>query len=188
MSNPFRILCVCTGNICRSPAIEIMLRDGLEEGFEVFSRGTRALVGNPVDPKMAMLLAGDGHDPSSFVAARLNPRLDVTGTDLVLTATRDHRSLVVERAPAAWKKTFTLLEFARLVARNPDHPTGATAPERMKELVSMVGDRRGHGAGEDDDVVDPYRLGPEVFQASHAQIRSGVDAILTALSPTPRQG
>ena len=55
--SPVRILTVCTGNICRSPVAERLLQAGLDQvlpgGFEVPSAGTRAMVGDPIQPLSA---------------------------------------------------------------------------------------------------------------------------------------
>ncbi len=58
MNSPTRILFVCLGNICRSPAGENVMRhlieqDGLQAQFEVDSAGTADYhIGNPADPRM----------------------------------------------------------------------------------------------------------------------------------------
>ncbi|MEO8284563.1 MAG: hypothetical protein ABI568_14370, partial [Pseudarthrobacter sp.] len=58
-SLPIRILTVCTGNICRSPVAERLLQAGLEQvkpgAFRVRSAGTRAMVGDPVQPLSARI-------------------------------------------------------------------------------------------------------------------------------------
>mgnify|MGYP002738687724 CR=1 FL=1 len=51
--SPYRILTVCTGNVCRSPAAERLLEHTLNPSVTVRSAGTRALVGEPIHPPMA---------------------------------------------------------------------------------------------------------------------------------------
>jgi protein-tyrosine phosphatase len=64
----YRILTVCTGNICRSPMAEYLLREavadaGLEDRIEVESAGTTGWeAGSPIDPRAGQLLAGRGID------------------------------------------------------------------------------------------------------------------------------
>ncbi|HSP60467.1 MAG TPA: low molecular weight phosphatase family protein, partial [Ornithinimicrobium sp.] len=60
-----RILVVCTGNVCRSPLVERLLQDGLDERwgtgrFVVRSAGTGALVDHPMDERSAEVLTGLG--------------------------------------------------------------------------------------------------------------------------------
>ena len=111
---PLRILVVCTGNICRSPAAAALLRArsaGL--GIEVASAGTAAVVGHPIHPLTAAALAQVGVEDLNHRARQLSPA-DVAGADLVLTAERRHRVAVIEADPTALRRTFTIAEFARL--------------------------------------------------------------------------
>lgn len=91
----YRILTVCTGNICRSPMAELLLRDALErEGLdgavEVASAGTtRWEEGNPIDPRAAALLDVRGIDSSAHVA-RAASREELAASDLVLALDHDH--------------------------------------------------------------------------------------------------
>ena len=63
-----KILFVCHGNICRSPAAEFVFKDmlrraGKQEEFEVDSAGTSAEeLGNPVYPPMRRVMAEHGID------------------------------------------------------------------------------------------------------------------------------
>ena len=52
----FSILAVCTGNVCRSPAVERLLASKLGPTVRVSSAGTHALVGHPISEPMAALL------------------------------------------------------------------------------------------------------------------------------------
>ena len=94
-----RCLFVCTGNICRSPAAERLLRRDLDRtvggiaglsGVHVSSAGTGALVGEPITPPMAQLVAGAGGDVERFSARQLTASI-VRGADLVITMTSAHR-------------------------------------------------------------------------------------------------
>ncbi|MDQ0867193.1 protein-tyrosine phosphatase [Arthrobacter globiformis] len=62
MTRPYRIIAVCTGNICRSPMAELMLAEafaaaGLAGAVVVDSAGTTAYeAGRPIDPRAARKL------------------------------------------------------------------------------------------------------------------------------------
>ncbi len=59
------------------------------------------------------VLEGYGGSGDGFAARLLFERV-LKGHDLVLATTRAHRNAVYELAPLLWKKTYTLLEAARL--------------------------------------------------------------------------
>ncbi|MGN6413390.1 arsenate reductase/protein-tyrosine-phosphatase family protein [Flexivirga sp.] len=65
---PDLVLVVCTGNVCRSPYVEFTLRHALDAVLRIGSAGTDALVGEPVDPGCAELLAAKGVDTDDFAA------------------------------------------------------------------------------------------------------------------------
>ena len=176
----FSVLTVCTGNICRSPAVERLLAAGLGPGVTVASAGTRAVVGEPVSAPMVPLLVGAGGSADGFVARQVTEAM-VRSADLVLPLTRAHRSAVVELAPAAVRRTFTLRELARLAQ---EVGTGAlpagTPAERLAALVPLAAARRGQRvvAASEDDVEDPYGRGDAVYATSFAQLREAVDALV----------
>lgn len=91
----YRILTVCTGNICRSPMAEYALREaaqqaGLGDEVEVSSVGTtREEVGNPIDRRAGELLRRHGIDPSAHRARHLSDQ-ELEDADLVLALDHDH--------------------------------------------------------------------------------------------------
>lgn len=164
----FRLLFVCTGNICRSPFAEILTRHLLigrlggwgAAAFDVSSAGVQAVVGAPMNEWSRRELAPWGLDDASadrFVARQLRSEL-IAPAHLVLGANVRHRSAVVDREPAALATSFSLREFARLaeeVDRGalPDDPV-----TRAHALVGEVRRRRGlspptHPEG--DRIPDP---------------------------------
>jgi protein-tyrosine phosphatase len=161
----FRVLHVCTGNICRSPMAERLMRSGLENRlgagatrFVVESAGTWGHSGAPMEPHALSTLELYGLDGSDFRARELVAE-HVAGADLVLTATREHRAAAVVLHPRAAARTFTLREFARLAAAVG--PLQAADPvARARELVTAAAGRRGlvpPAVPQDDDVSDPYQ-------------------------------
>lgn len=196
MGNEFRILTVCTGNVCRSPAAEILLRRGLGRGVVVESAGTQALVDRPLDPVMADTLAPLGVSGDGFVARLLEPGL-IERADLVLAMTREHRSAVVTLVPTAMRRTFTLAEFAALLeAWEEDGEVRpfytVRVPDRLREFMAVAASSRGRVRPADEtdlDIPDPFMLDPSVYRESVEQIVAAVDTIvgcLTGSGPTPR--
>jgi protein-tyrosine phosphatase len=179
----FSILTVCTGNICRSPAVARLLTQKLGPTVSVSSAGTHALVGHPIAEPMARLLRNSGAEDGAFAARRLTEKL-LKEADLVLTLTRDQRSVAVDVWPPVVRRTFTLREFARLLGQVdlsvlPDGTPGKRLWTALPQVVATRG--LGRTSAEDDDVIDPYRLSDEVYAASFAQITSAVEAIARSL-------
>jgi protein-tyrosine phosphatase len=177
---PLRVLVVCTGNVCRSPAGELLLRAGLGTAadVEVASAGLGALAGEPVAQPMARLLRARGLDPAPFVARQLEAS-DVRAADLVLTMTTAQRRAVVTSVPAAVRRTFTLPEFADVAAlAEVDRLPGGPA-ERMAGVLRAAPRARAlRGAAQDDDIEDPYGRSDEVFARVFAAIDTAVDRLL----------
>jgi protein-tyrosine phosphatase len=177
--SPYAILCVCTGNVCRSPAAERLLAARLGPSVTVASAGTFGLVGRAIEPQMAGHLAALGLEDVGFAARRLTAA-DVSAADLVLGMTREHRAEAVELVPSAVRRAFTLLEFARLLGQvEPDELPDGTVADRLRAAVPLAAARRRMIAGpiDADDVVDPYRLAQEVYDQSFSAIRVAVDVI-----------
>jgi protein-tyrosine phosphatase len=151
---PLRILVVCTGNICRSPAAAALLRarsGGL--GIEVASVGTAAVVGHPMHPLTAAALAQVGVQDPNHRARQLSPA-DVAGAHLVLTAERRHRVAVFEADPTALRRTFTIAEFARL-AQAVEHAAAAGTPADWIEAVASIRGAKRPSTPSLDDLADP---------------------------------
>jgi protein-tyrosine phosphatase len=181
----FSILTVCTGNVCRSPAVERLLSSKLGPTVRVASAGTHALVGHPISEPMAALLRGAGIEEAPFEARRLSEQL-LKDADLVLTLTRAQRSLVVELWPAAVRRAFTLREFARLLGWvDPLALPAGTPAERLRVSIPLAAAERGRErtSPDDDDVVDPFRLSDEVYAESFGQIVAAVDIIVMRSLP-----
>lgn len=181
---PATILTVCTGNICRSPAVERLLAHALPE-VRVTSAGVRAVVGAPVSPPMAALLVEAGVRADGFAAQQLTEAL-VREADLVLALTRGHRSAIVDLVPSAVRRTFTLRELARFAAAVGGGALPATdVAERLRALVPLAAAQRGRVQVDpaDDDVVDPYGGGDRLYAVSFAQLRPAVEAIAAVVRP-----
>ncbi len=103
------ILFVCTGNVCRSPAAEYVLRHELTrrnaDGFTVHSAGLLDLSARPADPKMVDLAGDRGIFMKNHRSRQLNPDL-IEQADLIFAMEFLHRDEAVQRAPAAKDKIF----------------------------------------------------------------------------------
>lgn len=194
MSEPFRVLFVCTGNICRSPAAEHLLRTALrqrlggEASILVASAGTHALVGWPTDPPTAAALLLRQIDPGDHLARTLTAA-EVAQADLVLGATRAHRAAAVTLYPRAVRYSYTVCEFARLAGSVIDRPD--YVPQSLPALLDDVRSVRGivrAADPHDDDVADPYGHRDDAHGAAVAAIATATEVIADALARAIAQG
>ncbi len=95
-----KVLFVCMGNICRSPAGEAVMQRFAEEfdvDVEVDSAGTHDYhVGEPADPRMAMAAEARGYELSS--RGRIVTRTDLDQFDLVLAMDVENHARLHEMA------------------------------------------------------------------------------------------
>ena len=182
----FTVLTVCTGNVCRSPLAEMLLRQAFSElPITVHSAGTHALVGHQM-PEAQLEIAGELglENPGSHRGKQIALG-HVVSADLILAMGREHRGAAVELTPKALRKTFTLRELARIAEVVPDEDLlvedsrGPT--NRLRAAVEAASLNRGVALPaenpEDNDVLDPFRRTQETYLASRAQLVPAVDAV-----------
>lgn len=191
----FRLLFVCTGNICRSPLAEILTRHlligrlgGRAAGrFDVSSAGVQAVVGSAMHPDSQAELAPWGlhRAAAGFTAQQLRPSI-AASAHLVLGVSPEHRSAVVECAPAVLATTFSLGEFARLVTSIDRSGLPAEPVVRAHALVEAAWMNRGLTPPVDpvDDLVpDPIGRPREAHQEAAALIVTAVRRIVDVIAP-----
>ena len=147
-----RILIVCTGNLCRSPMAEGLLRqllvqEGLDSRYTVASAGTWGVNGNPASENAVTVMAERDIDISSHRARTITAG-DVAEAELILVMSRQHLLLLESTWPQyRWK---------------------------MHRLSEMVGKRK--------DVSDPYGGPVEEYRACAellaGYIEQGLDKII----------
>ncbi len=178
---PFPVLFLCVGNVCRSPFAERLLRlrldqQGSSEPFEVSSAGVLAMAGREMHPVMAGELASRGGSGEGFVARQLSEGL-VEHAVLVLAATKEIRSRVLQEAPTALRRTFTMLEFAALARAAP-------LGLGVEDLVRSCAERRSAAVLPGYDIGDPMGAPGEVFASVAADLDTAVTSIAHSLNPS----
>jgi protein-tyrosine phosphatase len=189
MGDLFRIVMVCTANICRSPMAEAMVRHALRAATPdaahviVDSAGVYGHEGSPIAPGSAAALEGLGIEHGGHRGRLLTPAI-VGGADLVLTMEGGHRNAILSGTPEARAKTFALREYARLIGGEVS-PAGTDIVRRARALTEDAGRRRAElpWAGV-DDVPDPYGGPAEGYHACAALILGEVRTLLRPLLST----
>lgn len=140
---PASVLCVCTANVCRSPAAELLLRAGLDAraatGVRVASAGTWASEDRPIEPGTAAALRRHGVPPAEVTAKRSLrlTREDIAEADLIVASTAEHVRAVWRLQLAARHRTFTLGELARL-SEGIVELSGDDTAARLRALVTRA--------------------------------------------------
>jgi protein-tyrosine phosphatase len=191
VSEPARILVVCTGNVCRSPLIERLLVSRLAQRLgersdrvEVGSAGVRALVGSSMTVEAAAELRALAGDDAGFVSRQLTVDL-LSDADLVLAATRQHRSEAVSRCPKVLRRAFTLRELHRLLVDADLSALPSDPADRVRDLVDLARRRRGFvppAEEGEDDVTDPYGGSPQAYAATTRQIVPATELLADAIA------
>ncbi len=196
------MLTVCTGNICRSPQAEQLLRLRIPQAFdrtaianlEVTSAGTRAIDGDTMDRYAAAEAVRLGVPDAAAHRARKLRRAQIADADLIITMTVDHRRAVASLSRRGHAKTFTLVEFAMIVEALAD----GSAAERidplgtdgfaafMRRVVQASARVRARVEMPKPamllDVVDPYGYPIEVYRRSAETIDRKTGRLADALA------
>lgn len=144
-----RVLFVCMGNICRSPAAQAVFEQrvaesGLHDVIEVDSAGTHAYhVGEPPDTRMQAAARRRGFDLSKQRARRVSAE-DFARFHYVLAMDNANLSALQERASSAnGVEPVLFLQYARSagVTEVPDpYYGGESGFERVLDLVEEAAD------------------------------------------------
>jgi len=107
------LLFVCTGNICRSPMAEFLLRSQLpaECSWRVESAGTSAAPGMPASAGAIEVMAEMEIDIRAHRSRPLTEAL-VREAEVIVAMTRDHRDTILDHFPIAARRIFLLGSFA----------------------------------------------------------------------------
>ncbi|MFJ3388232.1 MULTISPECIES: low molecular weight protein arginine phosphatase [unclassified Lysinibacillus] len=104
-----KILFVCTGNTCRSPMAEVILKHKQTDNVEVRSAGIYAMPNAEMSAHAQQVLY-----EANMTHQHLATQLSITEmewADLILTMTTAHKATIIANYPNAEQKVFTLKEY-----------------------------------------------------------------------------
>jgi len=158
-SGPYRVVCVCLGNICRSPMAEVVLRAqiaaaGLQDRVIVDSAGTGDWhVGDRMNPPARRLLERRGYDGAAHRARQVDASW-LAERDLILAMDGSN------------------LANLRALAQQDD-----AAPDTVRRIRLF-----GEVAGLDGaDVPDPWGGSPAEFARVLTMLETGMARIVSQL-------
>lgn len=146
------ILFVCTGNTCRSPIAEALMKEMAKEkglDIKVKSAGIYALDGQEASEEAIRVMQEEGIDISGHRANILYRNL-VEDADLILTMSRSHKQQLLSKYGFLKGKIFTLKEYAYSKEEDVEDPFGrgieaykiakAEIKEALKKIIDKLSD------------------------------------------------
>jgi protein-tyrosine-phosphatase len=152
---PYKVLFICTANICRTPMAKYYLQEklrsqGLNDLVEVMSAGTWAQEGHPAAENSVLVCREHGIDVSAHVATNLTTGI-INEADLILCMSKRHKKDLISVFPHSSEKIFLLTEY----------PDRSTKPSRS--------------------IPDPFGRNLAYYREVFALIRTEIDRFFPVL-------
>lgn len=149
---------VCTGNTCRSPMAEAILKHKNIDGIQVKSAGIYALEGGKISEHSKSVLEQENIQ-FHHTTRQVNEE-DIAWADLILTMTAAHRDLILQFYEQARGKTYTLKEYvtpySSLDVSDPyggDLNTYKNTYEELNRLIEELVNKITGGGKEDEENI-----------------------------------
>jgi protein-tyrosine phosphatase len=177
------IVFVCTGNICRSPMAEGLLRARMEAaGLDVAVSSAGLLFdGRPAEPNAVAALARMDIDISEHLARKITPEI-LAPADLVLAMEHRHVREVALADSGALSRTFTLPDLVVRAEAAPRHEGEAFAAW-VSRLSSGRSTEELVRADPRLEVTDPMGGSKRVFRQNAGRLDELIGRLVTVLMP-----
>jgi len=166
---------VCTGNICRSPAMHYLAAREWAEAAEVTSAGIAAETGMDATPQMRRAAAAydltlPRHRPTQLTADM------VAGADLVLVATENHARWI-QQGVGNWPVHVFGLKQAAELAQRADAPAGASGAERLRVAAAVLRAEQEREPAPFRSLDDPWARDQATYDRVMGEIVDAISAL-----------
>ena len=152
-----KIVFVCTGNTCRSPMAEVLLKDLLEKrnlyGFEVLSAGIAAKSGDTMNPLSVQTLSEKGLNVGAFASTQLNEEI-LKDSFAIICMTEKQRELLMDMRWNVLRKS---------------------GEEEIENNVYSFAEISGY------EVLDPYGRDIECYRYVYGLLEAGMSLLIEKL-------
>ncbi len=151
----FTILFVCTGNMCRSPLAEGIMKKKIEEEFTgdekdlimIHSCGTYAYEGNK-PAENALKTSRQNNTDISYIRSKPLTKMIADEADIIFAMSVEHMNYIIENFLSAKNKTFLLKQFGE------------------NRLTQMS-----------DSIPDPMGFTIEYYAKTYQEIKNAIDKV-----------
>ena len=153
-----KIIFVCTGNTCRSPMAELLLKDRLDrlgiKGYTVTSAGIQAKKGDTINPKSAQVLLENGISCEGFSSTKLTNTL-IRSAFAIVCMTEKQKDFLMDMRWNAFRKV---------------------GEEAQENNVYSFYDLSGF------EVLDPYGKDVDCYRYVYSLLSVGMDGVIEKLN------